>query len=72
MVLKYDGRLYHGQDCVNRLALMSTPSGAFNRVNAWVFRSPMRSRLLYPVLRTGRNIVLRLLGRTKINTGQTE
>ncbi len=34
MVLKFDGRLYHGDDCIHRLALLSTPSGAFNRVNA--------------------------------------
>lgn len=70
MVLKFDDRLYHGQDCINRLALMTTPSGAFNRINAWVFRSPTRSRLLYPVLRTGRNTVLRLLGRRKLDAEQ--
>jgi predicted DCC family thiol-disulfide oxidoreductase YuxK len=70
MVLKFDDRLYHGQDCINRLALMTTPSGVFNRINAWVFRSPTRSRLLYPVLRTGRNTVLRLLGRKKLDAEQ--
>jgi len=66
MVLKVDGRLYHGDDCIHRLALLSTPSGAFNRVNAAIFRSPTASKLLYPVLRTGRNAVLRLLGRRKL------
>ena len=40
--------------------------GLFNRINAQVFRSPQLSRVLYPVLRAGRNAVLRLLGRTKI------
>lgn len=72
MVLKLDGRLYHGQDCVNRLALITTPSGGFNRLNAWVFRSPTRSRILYPVLRSGRNLALRLLGRTKMNPEYSE
>lgn len=66
MVLKLDGRLYHGADCINMLALLSTPSSGFNRLNAALFRSPTASRLLYPVLRTGRNAVLRLLGRSKI------
>lgn len=66
MVLKLDGRLYHGDECINRLALMSTPSGAFNRLNGAIFRSPTASRLLYPVLRTGRNTVLRLLGRRRL------
>jgi predicted DCC family thiol-disulfide oxidoreductase YuxK len=66
MVLKLDGRLYHGADCINMLALLSTPSSGFNRLNAALFRSPTASRLLYPVLRTGRNAVLRMLGRSKI------
>lgn len=62
MALKLDDQIYHGQDCIHRLALLTTPSGAFNRLNAFVFRSRMRSRVLYPVLRTGRNTVIRLLG----------
>jgi len=68
MVLVMDGQYYHGHDCINHLALMSTSSGIFNRVNAFVFRSPTASRVLYPVLRFGRNLVIRLLGREKITT----
>ena len=67
MVLKLDGRLYHGAECIHMLALLSTPSSWFNRVNAAMFRSRTASRLLYPVLRAGRNIVLRMLGRSKLN-----
>jgi predicted DCC family thiol-disulfide oxidoreductase YuxK len=67
MVLKLDGRLYHGADCINMLALLSTPSSRFNRINAALFRSRTASRLMYPMLRTGRNAVLRLLGRTRIS-----
>jgi predicted DCC family thiol-disulfide oxidoreductase YuxK len=67
MVLKLDGRLYHGAECIHMLALLSTRSGWFNRVTAAVFRSHTTSRLLYPALRAGRNAVLRLLGRSKIN-----
>jgi predicted DCC family thiol-disulfide oxidoreductase YuxK len=66
MVLKMDGRLYHGEDCVHMLALLSTPSGLFNRANAAIFRSRSASKLLYPMLRAGRNATLRLLGRSKI------
>ena len=57
---------YHGHDCIHMLALLSTPSSAFNRLNAARFRAPRAARLLYPVLRTGRNAALRLLGRSKI------
>ena len=66
MVLKAGDRLYHGADCINVLALMSSGSGLFNKLNAWIFKSPIRSRILYPVLRAGRNAVLALLGRNKI------
>jgi hypothetical protein len=45
---------------------MSGPSDLFNRLNAALFRSPRVARLLYPMLRGGRNAVLRLLGRTKL------
>jgi len=66
MVLKLNGRYYHGADCINMLALLSTPSSAFNRLNAAIFRSKAMSRVLYPVLRLGRARVLRILGRSKI------
>ena len=70
MVLKLDGRLYHGAECLHMLALLSTRSGWFNRINAAAFRSRTGTRLLYPVLRAGRNAVLRLLGRSKLRLRQ--
>ncbi|MEL6220172.1 MAG: DCC1-like thiol-disulfide oxidoreductase family protein [Pseudomonadota bacterium] len=66
MVLHLDGQDYHGADCLNRLALLSTGSGVFNRLSALLFRSGWVARVSYPVLRAGRNLTLRLLGRTKI------
>ncbi|MEL6227378.1 MAG: DCC1-like thiol-disulfide oxidoreductase family protein [Pseudomonadota bacterium] len=66
MVLKLDGRLYHGDACLNRLALLSSRSGFFNRMNYWAFRSPTFARLSYPVLKNGRALALRLLGRGKM------
>lgn len=67
MVLLMDGHTYHGEGCIHRIALMSSPSGAFNRFNRLVFSSPRASRLLYPVLRAGRNATLRLLGRRRLS-----
>lgn len=63
MVLKMNGRLYHGDECMHRLALLSSSSTAFNRINKAIFRSPTMSRILYPMLRSGRKAVLRMLGR---------
>ena len=66
MVLVIGSAYYHGDACLNRLALMSSESDPINRLNAFLFRSPTISRLAYPILRSGRNLVLRLLGRSKM------
>lgn len=66
MVLKIGGRYYHGADCIHALACLSSPATLFNRINAVIFKSPLLARGLYPVLRAGRNLVLRISGRTKL------
>lgn len=70
MVLKMNGQLYHGADAMHALALIGTQSGLFNRISYWVFRSKRVSRVLYPVLRFFRNLLLKLLGRRRINNLQ--
>jgi predicted DCC family thiol-disulfide oxidoreductase YuxK len=72
MVLKVGDVLYYGADAIHALALISSPSGAFNRINYWLFRSGGRSRILYPVLRFFRNLLLKLLRKTKINNLRRE
>jgi predicted DCC family thiol-disulfide oxidoreductase YuxK len=66
MVLKLNGRYYHGADCIHALALLTTPAGWFNRLNSLAFRSPTVAKTVYPVLRAGRNLALKLLGRSKL------
>jgi predicted DCC family thiol-disulfide oxidoreductase YuxK len=66
MVLKIGNRTYVGAECIHILALLCSRSTIFNRANALIFRSATLSRLLYPVLRAGRNMSLLLLGRTRI------
>lgn len=67
MVLKMDSQLYYGADAIHALALISSRSGFFNRVNYWVFKSSRLSHIFYPLLRFLRNLLLKLLGKTKIN-----
>ena len=67
MVLLIGDEMYHGAECIHRMGLMTTQSGLFNRLNAWVFRSPSRSKFLYPILRAGRNAALKILRRKKIS-----
>ena len=67
MVLEIDGTLYHGAKALHHLALLTTRSGLFNRVNRWCFGSDRRASLLYPGLRSGRNVLLKMLGHQRID-----
>lgn len=66
MLLRLDGRDYAGAECLQRLALLSSRSTLFNRLNYALLRSPSAARWSYPLLRFGRNVALRLLGRPKL------
>ena len=67
MVLKMGGVIYYGADAIHALALISSRSGVFNRLNYWLFKSKRVSAVLYPLLRFIRNLILKTLGKTKIN-----
>lgn len=67
MVLKIGDSWYSGADAMHMLALISSQSGWFNRLNYWLFKSPTRAKYLYPMLRGCRNLLLKLLGKSKIN-----
>ena len=67
MVLKVDGQIYYGADAIHALTLLGGPSGFFNTLNYWVFRSERLSKILYPVFRTLRGFLLKALRVTKIN-----
>ncbi|MFT6910261.1 MAG: putative DCC family thiol-disulfide oxidoreductase YuxK [Oleiphilaceae bacterium] len=67
MVLKMGDKLYSGSDAMNALALISSRSGVFNRINYYIFKSESLSSFLYPMLRFCRNLLLKLLGKSKIN-----
>ena len=67
MVLKMGGQLYYGADAIHALALIGSRSGILNRMNYWMFKSKTVSSVLYPILRFCRNLLLKILGKTKIN-----
>ena len=72
MVLKMGGELYYGADAIHALALIGSRSGVFNRINYWMFKSKTASSILYPMLRFCRNLLLKILGKTKINNLNSE
>ena len=66
MVIKFGERFYHGADALGIMALLGSRAGWFNRMNALLFRSKTIARLLYPPMRSGRNLLLRMKGISKI------
>jgi hypothetical protein len=68
MLVVVGERYYHGAAAIHVLALMSSRSGWFNRLNYTLFRSPKWSSAVYPILVFGRRVLLRVLGRKPIGT----
>ena len=67
MVVKVDNDLYYADNAIHMLSQMSRRTGLFNRANFWLFRSKPLSKVLYPLLRFFRNVLLKVLRKTKIN-----
>lgn len=67
MVVDFDGQRQGGADAVNQLALLSTPSTTFNRVNKWIMSNAFLAAFLYPILRMGRWCALFFMGREQIS-----
>ena len=68
MVFEVDGRRVGGADAINQLALLSTPSSLFNRINKWIMSFSLLATCLYPILRMGRWCVLFFMGREQISS----
>ena len=65
-VLWLDETYYYGADAMHVLALISTRSGRFNRAVHAIFRDRTRARLVYPLLKAARLLLLAMLGRAQI------
>lgn len=66
MIVLHDGKMYHGADALNIMARLAPNRGFGNWLNKLLFSNATVSRLSYPVLRAGRNTLLKMLGRKKI------
>ena len=67
MVVKIGERFYYGSDAIHKLATLSSRNGFFNAMAYSVFRWPKVARVAYPVLVACRNLLLKLLRKTRIN-----
>lgn len=67
MVVRYRGELHYGSDAIHVLALLSPRKTLFDKLSWLVFGSRGRARIVYPLMKAGRNLLLKALGRTRIN-----
>ena len=58
-LVKANGEVIYGAEAINELAEDGT-------LNGWLFGSKRRSKAIYPALKAGRKITLKLLGRKKL------
>jgi len=71
MVLKYKGKLYHGQKALMLMARLGARKNWFNRMNSLLFQGETLSRIGYPPMRAIRNLLLRMKGVPKLNNLET-
>ncbi|MEX0297941.1 MAG: DUF4166 domain-containing protein [Kordiimonas sp.] len=67
MVIYHQGDFHHGNRALQFMATYGGKKGFFNRFNRLMFRSPMLSRLLYPLMRGTRNGLLFIRGKDQIH-----
>ena len=67
MVVEVDGVLYYGAEAIHVLGSRGPRRGAFNALNRLLFKNVNMARFLYPLLRSCRNLLLKVLRVNRIN-----
>lgn len=67
MVVVVNEELTFGAEAIHTLALVNRRSGFFNRANSLIFGNRRVAKIIYPVLRSVRNLLLKILGVDRIN-----
>ena len=67
MVLVYGDDYYFGSDALHMMSLLSTGSGFWGTLNKYMFKSPTVAKVVYPFMRFGRNMTLKLIGVKKLD-----
>jgi predicted DCC family thiol-disulfide oxidoreductase YuxK len=66
MAVMVGDQVYHGDAAMHVLSQLSTRSTLFNRMNRVLFSSSRITRLTYPIFRMARNVILFLIGRSRL------
>ena len=66
IVVKFENRLYHGQDALHLLAMIGSDQGWLNRLNVTLFRNKATVAFFYPAMKAVRRLMLALNGKAPI------
>lgn len=67
IALKKEDRIYHDVDAIQELAKISSKKGPYNWLLGTVFSSRRLAGICYPPLKACRNLLLKVLRRSRIN-----
>lgn len=68
MYVRLNDKEYYADEAMTVLSSLSTSQNIINLFFKWWFKNKKRGKILYPVLRIGRNIALKILGHKQIET----
>ncbi len=68
LAVYYEGRIYTGGEAMHVLAFLTTPVGFANRLTAALLRRRSFALRIYPFLRAGRNLLLKIRNRSQLET----
>lgn len=66
MIAVYGGKIYYGSDAIALISTLSANAGGVQVILSKLLSNSTRARLLYPVMKFGRRITLKALGRSAI------
>jgi predicted DCC family thiol-disulfide oxidoreductase YuxK len=66
MVVIFNDHIYYGKEALHFLAMVSSSADWFNKVNAYIFQSPLLAAFFYPIFKGIRRFLLIVKGVPKI------
>lgn len=67
MVIKYQDKLYQGEEALHLMATLGADTDLFNKINNQLYKNKTIAKLSYPFMKVARNVALKFKGVGKIN-----
>lgn len=72
MVAIFEGEIYYGSDALALISSLSSNRTALQRIFSKFMQNPVFARYIYPYMKFGRSLTLKILGRHKISEGKRQ